>query len=156
MDVGEALGAEPERVLHAGERREVADVEVAAQDDPGARDKQKAELELRARGQQRRYAWSYDEHYDIQEVDLDAGGYRNLTRTRGYDAEGSYSPDGSLIAFASNRDAYARPLLADLRELEQQSIDRYGRPLHAREVFEHLERVRQSANGRIGYLVTRV
>ena len=48
----------------------------------------------------------------------------------------------------------AEPLLADLQELEQQSIDRYGRPLHARQVFEHLERVRQAANGRIGYLGT--
>ncbi len=50
----------------------------------------------------------------------------------------------------------AEPLLADLRALEQQSIDRYGRPMHAREVFEHLERVRQAAMGRIGYLVTTV
>jgi hypothetical protein len=48
----------------------------------------------------------------------------------------------------------AEPLLADLQALEQQSIDRYGRPLHARQVFEHLERVRQAANGRIGYLGT--
>jgi hypothetical protein len=48
----------------------------------------------------------------------------------------------------------AEPLLADLQELEQQSIDRYGRPLHARQVLEHLERLRQAANGRIGYLGT--
>ena len=47
----------------------------------------------------------------------------------------------------------AEPLLTHLQALEQQSIDRRGRPLHAREVFEHLERERQAANERIGYLV---
>jgi len=49
----------------------------------------------------------------------------------------------------------AEPLLAELQALEQQSIDRYGRPLHAREVSEYLEIVRKAANGRIGYLVAR-
>jgi len=47
----------------------------------------------------------------------------------------------------------AEPLLADLQVLEQQNIDRYGRPLHAREVFEHLEHYRRAENRRIGYLV---
>lgn len=47
----------------------------------------------------------------------------------------------------------AEPMLAELQDLEQQSIDRHGRPLHAREVFEHLEGVRKSANGHIGYLI---
>jgi hypothetical protein len=47
----------------------------------------------------------------------------------------------------------AEPMLAELQDLEQRSIDRHGRPLHAREVFEHLEGVRKSANGHIGYLI---
>ena len=39
--------------------------------------------------------------------------------------------------------------------LERRSIERYGRPLHAREVFERLEASAQASNGRIGYLVGR-
>jgi dipeptidyl aminopeptidase/acylaminoacyl peptidase len=35
---------------------------------------------------------------------------RNLTQALGYDAEGSWSPDGRLIAFASNRHAYTQEL----------------------------------------------
>jgi hypothetical protein len=49
----------------------------------------------------------------------------------------------------------AEPLLADLMALERSSIERHGRPLHAREVFEHLELKRQGSRGRIGYLVGR-
>jgi hypothetical protein len=49
----------------------------------------------------------------------------------------------------------AEPLLADLMALERSSIERHGRPLHAREVFEHLETKRQGSRGRIGYLVGR-
>jgi hypothetical protein len=36
--------------------------------------------------------------------------------------------------------------------MERHSIERYGRPLHPREVFEHLEGVRERSRGRIGYL----
>ncbi len=39
-----------------------------------------------------------------------------MTNTRGYDAEGSYSPDGRLIAFASNRLAYTDQMREALRE----------------------------------------
>lgn len=82
-------------------------------DDPEARAKQKEEIELRESGKQRRYAWDYDEWYDIYAADLATHKLVNLTRTRGYDAEGSYSPDGKLIAFASNRAAYSEPLSPD-------------------------------------------
>ncbi len=78
-------------------------------DDPDAVEKQRAELELRASGQQRRYAWDYDENFELYERDAD-GEYKRLTNAKGYDAEGSYSPDGKLIAFASNRQAYQREL----------------------------------------------
>jgi len=47
----------------------------------------------------------------------------------------------------------AEPLLAELQALERRSIDRTGRPLHAREVYDFLEAKRQSAGGKIGYLV---
>ncbi len=46
----------------------------------------------------------------------------------------------------------AEPLLAELLALERRSIDRTGRPLHAREVYEFLEAKRQASHGRIGYL----
>ncbi len=72
--------------------------------DPQARQKQKAELEFRASGQQRRYSWDYDEYYDI--FVRDGEQYRRLTTARGYDAEGSFSPDGQWVVFASNRRAY--------------------------------------------------
>ena len=58
---------------------------------------------MRESGQQRRYSWDYDEHYDIYQFDPSTNSYTNLTNERGYDAEASYSPDGKLIAFASNR-----------------------------------------------------
>ena len=79
-------------------------------DDPGAPAKQRAELDFRASGKQRRYSWDYDETYEIYDRDGASGTYRNLTKALGYDAEGSYSPDGKLIAFASNRHAYAAPM----------------------------------------------
>jgi roadblock/LC7 domain-containing protein len=63
-----------------------------------------------ASGQTRRYAWDYDPQFDLIEWNRTTGQYTNLTRTLGYDAEGSYSPDGQFIAFASNREAYQRPL----------------------------------------------
>ena len=38
-------------------------------DDESARDKQRAEIELRQSGNERRYSWDYDEHFEIYEFD---------------------------------------------------------------------------------------
>lgn len=46
----------------------------------------------------------------------------------------------------------AEPLLASLEELEATAIRETGRPLHPRQVLTHLEKLRQSSAGRIGYL----
>lgn len=89
--------------------------------DPAARQKQSDELELRASGKQRRYAWDYDSQYELYSRDLKTGSLQRLTNEKGYDAEGSYSPDGKKIAFASNRNAYARELTD--REKQQFEID---------------------------------
>lgn len=88
----------------------------STQEDPDAKADQKAELELRASGKERRYSWDYDEDFEIYEYDLESEEYRNLTNTRGYDAEGSWSPDGSLIAFASNRSGFEEKLTQEQQE----------------------------------------
>jgi Tol biopolymer transport system component len=82
----------------------------STQEDPDAVREQEEELAFRASGKERRYAWDYDEFYDIYEYDLSAKTWHPLTREKGYDAEGSWSPDGSLIAFASNRSAWTDSL----------------------------------------------
>ena len=82
----------------------------STQDDPEARNKQKTEIEFRESGQTRRYSWDYDETYEVYSYDRATKAYNRLTDSLGYDAEGSYSPDGSLIAFASNRNGYTQEL----------------------------------------------
>ncbi|MEZ5932523.1 MAG: M28 family peptidase [Alphaproteobacteria bacterium] len=78
--------------------------------DPDALAKQEEEFAEREKGG-RRYSWSFDEHYDIFEGKVDGSGELvNLTDALGYDAEGSYSPDGKEILFASNRHAYSEAL----------------------------------------------
>jgi Tol biopolymer transport system component len=52
----------------------------------------------------RRYAWDFDAAFDIFEANPDGSGLKRLTTAHGYDAEGSYSPDGKHIVFCSNRD----------------------------------------------------
>ncbi len=78
--------------------------------DPDAVRKQGEELEFRASGQERRYSWDYDEQYELYEADLETGELRRLTHALGYDAEGSWSPDGRWILFSSNRHAYEENL----------------------------------------------
>ncbi|MFT4548143.1 MAG: Tol biopolymer transport system component [Verrucomicrobiales bacterium] len=82
----------------------------STQDDAESVKKQEAKLAERKAGTVKRYSWDYDENYDIFEASTSGGEYKNLTETRGYDAEGSYSPDGSKIAFASNRHGYTETL----------------------------------------------
>jgi len=78
--------------------------------DPKSLDLQREELELRASGQERRYAWDYDPQMEIWAEQAETGELVRLTDVPGYDAEGSYSPDGEWIVFSSMRDAYERRL----------------------------------------------
>jgi TolB protein len=75
--------------------------------DPDAKKHYAAEKELReqerASKKRRRYAWDFDQHMEIFEANLDGGDLKRLTNSPGYDAEGSYSPDGKQIVFCSNR-----------------------------------------------------
>jgi len=87
--------------------------------DPDARKKQKAELDFRASGKERRYAWDYETTMDIFSAGRDGSDIMQLTTAEGYDAEGSYSPDGKMIVYATNKDAYGRKLSKE----EQQKLD---------------------------------
>jgi Tol biopolymer transport system component len=85
--------------------------------DPEALAKEKAELEFRASGKQRRYSWDYDAAFDIFSAKRDGSDLVNLTHSPGYDAEGSYSPDGKQIVFCSLRAAFPlEKLPADKRQ----------------------------------------
>lgn len=92
----------------------------STQYDDKALEKQKAELEFRESGQSRRYSWDYDPTYELVEFDTKTQEYRRLTNVEGYDAEGSYSPDGKKICFASNRRAYSGQLTAEELKLFEQ------------------------------------
>ncbi len=92
----------------------------STQFDPAAEQKQRDEIAFRESGQTRRYSWDYDPSYDLVVFDRTApagGDYLRLTTEEGYDAEGSYSPDGKLICFASNRRAFTGELTAEEQEL---------------------------------------
>src|SRR2546429_742901 len=78
--------------------------------DPKSKQLQDDELAFRASGKERRYAWDYDEHMDIWSYNEKTGAMKQLTTARGYDAEGSYSPDGQSIVFSSMRSAYDHAL----------------------------------------------
>ena len=88
-------------------------------EDPNALAKQAEEVAIRESGEDRPYGWDYDPYYEIYVADSDGGNLVNLTNVMGYDAEGSYSPDGSKILFASNREAYTR----SLSKVEQALLD---------------------------------
>jgi YVTN family beta-propeller protein len=80
--------------------------------DPKSKQLQDDELAFRASGKERRYSWDYDPEMDIYAYSEKTGALTRLTTARGYDAEGSYSPDGQWIVFSSMRDAYNRSLSA--------------------------------------------
>jgi Tol biopolymer transport system component len=59
-------------------------------------------------GRRRRYQWDFDPHMDLFVADLvGGGGLARLTEAAGYDAECSFSPDGSQVLFVSDRDGDA-------------------------------------------------
>ena len=95
--------------------------------DPEAAAKQKAELEFRASGQQRRYAWDYDAAFDIFSGTQNGRDLVNLTQSPGYDAEGAYSPDGKQIVFCSLRAAFPlEKLPADQRDRYEKDPSWFG------------------------------
>ena len=89
--------------------------------DPESAAKQKAEIDFRASGQQRRYSWDYDAAMDIWSANQDGTQPVNLTNAPGYDAEGAFSPDGKQIVFCSLRAAFP------LEKLPPDAKARYGK-----------------------------
>jgi Tol biopolymer transport system component len=89
--------------------------------DPQALAKQKAELEFRVSGKQRRYSWDYDDAFEIYSAKQDGTDLVNLTRSPAYDAEGAFSPDGKQIVFCSLRAAFP------LEKLSPELRARYGK-----------------------------
>ena len=78
--------------------------------DPTSKKQQEEELAFRASGKERRYSWDYDPEMELYVRSAKTGTYRRLTNAKGYDAEGSYSPDGQWIVFSSTRQAYDHTL----------------------------------------------
>ena len=94
--------------------------------DPQTKAKQKAELDFRASGKQRRYSWDYDETMDIFTANPDGTDLRRLTTALGYDAEAGFSPDGSRIVFSSTRSAYADNLPDEEKKLREIDLSYFG------------------------------
>jgi len=78
--------------------------------DSNASLKQLEELKARESGKARKYSWDYDRNYELFKNDTLNGKTKRITFADGYDAEGSFSPDGTKIVFASNRNAYSTKL----------------------------------------------
>ena len=94
--------------------------------DPNSKKLQEEELAFRASGKERRYSWDYDPAMDIYAWSEKSGALKRLTNERGNDAEASYSPDGQWIAFASNRDAYSRPLSESEKNLLERNPSEFA------------------------------
>jgi Tol biopolymer transport system component len=60
-----------------------------------------------------RYRWDFDPAMDIFTANPDGSNLHRLTDTPGYDAEGSWSPDGKQIIFTSFRDGNAEIYIMD-------------------------------------------
>jgi TolB protein len=63
--------------------------------------------------QRRRYQWDFDPAIKIYEANLDGSELKLLSDAPGYNAEGSYSPDGKQIVFCSNRDGHLNLYIMD-------------------------------------------
>jgi TolB protein len=91
--------------------------------DPDAKKHYAAEIQQRAEEKEtkkrRRYQWDFDPYMAIFEANLDGTGLKRLTDSPGYNAEGSYSPDGKAIVFCSNR--------SDEKNLELYIMDADGK-----------------------------
>ena len=91
--------------------------------DPQAKAKQKAELDFRASGKQRRYSWDYDEMMDIFTTNPDGSDLRRLTTVRVTTPRPVTRRTAKLV-FSSTRSAYADNLTAEEKKLQLRSTCR--------------------------------
>ncbi|MFQ5525024.1 MAG: TolB family protein [Thermoanaerobaculia bacterium] len=109
--------------------------------DPESERLQRQELELRASGEERRYAWDYDAEMELWVRVTASGELIRLTHARGYDAEASYSPDGEWIVFASTRSAYEGDLSEEEANLLEINPSFFGELYRIRSDGTGLERL---------------
>jgi len=98
--------------------------------DPQLKEKTEKEWAERRSPVKGKYSWSFDETFDIFEAPIasamkngrpvDKKSLKRLTKEIGYDAEGSYSPDGRKIAFASNRSGFTETLSPEEKKIFEQ------------------------------------
>lgn len=88
--------------------------------DPDFATKAAEEYKRREEDVPRRGSWDYDETYDLFVFDRSGKELMRLTTELGYDAEGSYSPDGTKIVFASNRIAWPPDTLTEEERARQE------------------------------------
>ena len=98
--------------------------------DPKSKQFQDEELAFRASGKERRYSWDYDPEMDIYAYSEKTGALKRLTTARGYDAEGSYSPDGQWIVFSSMRERLRPPAHRQGKEVARREPEQLRRDLH--------------------------
>ncbi|HLK30575.1 MAG TPA: hypothetical protein VKT28_18485 [Puia sp.] len=74
------------------------------------------------RQKMKRYIWPVYESYDIFMADLDGKIVKQLTSTKGYDAEATLSPDGNKMLFTSMRDGDLDLYVMDLNNYKVNRI----------------------------------
>lgn len=94
--------------------------------DPKTKQLQQEELDFRASGQKRRYSWDYDDNMHLYVADLEGNILRQVTNEKGYDAEGSFSPNGKYIAFSSTRSAYTDKLTPEQEKMKEYDMSYFG------------------------------
>src|SRR5262249_33393216 len=87
---------------------------------------QDEEIADRSSGKERRYSWGYDPEMDIYAYKEKDGTLRRLTNARGYDAGGSYSPDGQWIGFSSTGGVHNPPLDAKEQKMLDENPSYFG------------------------------
>jgi len=69
-----------------------------------------------------KYIWPLYEGYDIFMADLNGKIIRQLTRAKGYDAEGTLSPDGNKMIYTSDKDGDIDLYIMDLKTGKEKRI----------------------------------
>jgi len=70
----------------------------------------------------KRYIWPVYEGYDIFMADLNGKIVKQLTNTKGYDAEATLSPDGNKMVFTSDRDGDLDLYMMDMHSFKVKRI----------------------------------